>query len=291
MKTNKRFAGRVASAAAAIGLAALTVPVVAAPPPTGAAPAPTYADLADLSDSSRLVIRAQVRKLAMVEPARARGVRPGWGRFYVEARTKALLSGSTPVGEALRYLVDLPLDARGKPPAIKKQQVLLFVREARGTLGELQLAAPDAQLAWNPEVERQVRGLLAELLAPEAPPTITGVREAIYVPGNLAGEGEAQFFLDTANQSAAAITVQHRPGSPPAWGVSFSEVAAALGSPPRPGTLAWYRLACFLPNALPRGANLSDTPTSRAQAEADYRTVLGELGSCPRNRAPAARAG
>ena len=80
-------------------------------------PAASYADLADLADSAPLVLRAQVRKLVPLEPQRAQGVRRGWARFYAEARTGALLAGDAVVGEALRYLVDLPLDGRGKPPA------------------------------------------------------------------------------------------------------------------------------------------------------------------------------
>jgi hypothetical protein len=231
-----------------------------------------------------MVIRAEVRKLAPVEPERARHVRSGWRRYYIEARTQALIRGDMALGQSLRYLADLPSDARGKPPEVKKKAVLLFATAAQGPEGDLQLAAPDAQVLWDAATEAKVRAILAELVAPDAPKKVTGVREAIYVPGTLAGEGEAQFFLDTADQSAASITVQHRPGSPPAWGVSFSEVAAPVGSPPQRGTLAWYRLACFLPNALPGSVNLSEGADNRAQAEADYRTVLGELGSCPRNR-------
>lgn len=283
MQPIKRFIGMTSLAAAAVALAPLSAPLHAAAPT--AAPSPvTYADLADLADSARLVVRAEVRKVAPVEPPRAPGVRTGWGRFYVEARTQALITGNVPLGEALRYLVDLPLDARGKPPKIKKQQVLLFARAARGQAGDLQLVAPDAQVPWSPATEAQLRAILAALVAPDAPKKVTGVREAIHVPGNLAGQGETQIFLDTADRSAAAMTVQHEPGAPTAWGVSFSEVAAALGNAPPRDTLAWYRLACFLPRDLPPQANLSETPESKAQAEADYRMVLDQLGACPRNR-------
>src|SRR5690606_23907831 len=87
---------------------------------------PSYADIADLADSAQQVLRAEVRKLVALEPERAGGVAPGWGRFYVEAETRALIFGSGVAGEKLRYLVDLPLDARGKPPALKKKDVLLF---------------------------------------------------------------------------------------------------------------------------------------------------------------------
>ena len=268
----------VAPVSVSVAAQAATIIPAAAPNPA------TYADLADLSDSAPIVLRAQVRKLVPVDAARARGVRPGWARYYVEARTSALLSGNTALGEALRYLVDLPLDARGKPPALKKKDVLLFARTIPARPGELQLVAPDAQLLWDAATEARLRAILAELIAPGAPGAITGVREAINVPGTLAGEGDTQIFLDTASGEAASITIQHRPGARPEWGASFSEVLARVGQPPARDTLAWYRLACFLPNALPAAANLSDTATSRAQAESDYRMVLGELGVCPRTR-------
>ena len=282
----KRFVRMSATTAAAVILASVSTPSLSGP----TAPAPTYADLADLSDSARLVLRAQVRKVVAVEPARARGVRPGWTRFYIEARTEALIRGDAPLGQSLRYLVDMPLDARGKAPKVKKQSVLLFALSARGPAGDLQLVAPDAQILWDADVDARTRAILAALVAPDAPRRVTGVREAIHVPGNLAGEGETQFFLDTADQSAASITVRHQSGASPVWGASFSEVAAPTDGAPQRDTLTWYRLACFLPNALPRGANLSEDASSRGQAEADYRMVLGELGPCPRNRGPQAPA-
>jgi len=248
------------------------------------APAVQYADLADLADSAEIVVRAQVRKIVRVESERAPGLRPGWGRYYVQARTRALVAGQTPQGEVLTYLADMPLDAKGKPPAVKKQDVLLFARTVRGRPGELQLVAPDAQIAWTAAAEMQLRSILIELVAPDAPGKVTGVREIIHVPGNLAGEGETQIFLTTANGSAASIAVQHRPGAAPLWGASFSELTAELGHPPRPETLAWYRLACFLPNVPPEGSNHSESAESRAVAGADYRMVLGELGPCTRSR-------
>ena len=134
---------RRASCAAAMLAAA---PLLSCPGPAGAQAAlaqpaspaltvATYADLADLADSAPLVIRAQVRKLARVEDARAPGLRPGGGRFYIEARTRALLTGAAPLGEQLAFLADLPLDARGRPPAINKQDLLLFARPVSGRPG------------------------------------------------------------------------------------------------------------------------------------------------------------
>lgn len=252
--------------------------------PAAPQPAAPYADLADLADGAPLVARAQVRKLAPVEPARSAGVRPGRGRFYVEARTEALYAGQSALGEALRYLVDLPVDAKGKPPALKKQSVLLFARPVAGRPGELQLVAPDGQLPWNPASEARLKGLLQELYASAAPQRVTGVREAIHVSGTLAGEGETQLFLATANGEPAAVAVARSPGQPVRLSVSFSEVLGEATGAPRPDTLAWYRLACFLPPVLPQGANISESEADRMSAGADYRYLLDQLGPCPRSR-------
>ena len=248
-------------------------------------PPPSYADLADLADAAPLVAKAQVRKVTPIEPARARNVRPGHGRFLVEARTQEVLFGRVSLGEALKYLVDLPLDAKGKPANLKKRSVLLFARPVPARPGELQLVAPDAQLVWDAPLDGRMRALIGELTAPGAAQRINGVREAIHVPGNLTGEGETQLFLATADGEPAAITVRRSPGQPPAWGVSFSEVVGESGAVPQRDTLAWYRLACFLPATLPSGVNLSGSQADRLQAGTDYRFVMAQLGPCPRIRA------
>lgn len=281
-RTRSRWKALRRSVGLLICHALLAVPALAADAPSG--PQPTYADLADLSDSARLVLRAQIRSMARVEDARAPGLRTGQGRFYVKAKTRALLFGGEAIGDSLAYLVDLPLDARGKPPAIKKQDVLVFARAVPGRPGELQLVARDAQVSWTAATEARLRPILVALAGGNVPPHITGVRELIHVPGTLAGAGETQVFLSTADGSAASVTIVHVPGRPLAWGASFSELTADVTSPPRPETLEWYRLACFLPDVPPGGANLSETPEDRRQAAADYRMVLGELGSCPRTR-------
>ena len=279
----RKFLGPACVAAMMVTLSALTG---AADSLASAPPAPaqvSYADIADLADSAALVIRASPRKVVQVEPERAHGLRPGWGRFYVEAKTEALLAGSAPLGEALRYLVDLPLDAKGKAPKFKKKSVVLFARLVPGRPGELQLVAPDAQLLWDPALEGRIAGVLRELFAPGAPQRISGVREAVHVAGNLAGEGETQIFLTSSNGEPAAITVSRRPGSAPRWGVSFSELVA-LDTVPARDSLGWYRLACFLPGGLLAGANVSDSIADRSAAARDYAFVLGQLGPCPRFR-------
>lgn len=267
----------------ALLLCAAAPATAAAPPPVSEGPAATYADLVDLSDSAPLILRAQIRRQTVIEPDRARGVRPGWTRLYVQAQVEALLFGKTAVGQDQAYLVDVPLDARGKAPKLTKTGVLLFARPVAGRPGELQLVTPDAQLASTPARDAQVRTIIGELLAPDAPSRIGTLREAINVAGDLAGESETQLFLTTAKGTPVAISVARRPGDAPRWNVSFSEVVEN-GAKPAVDTLAWYRLACFLPRRLPQGANLSESPAERAQAEADYAFVLEQLGQCRRTR-------
>ncbi len=244
----------------------------------------TYADLADLADAAPLVLKARITKVAEVEPQRAGRVNPGWARIYVEAVTENLLTGPAAVGEALHYLADVRRDAKGKVPKLKKLEVLLFARHVEDQPGALQLIAPDAQVLHDPATEAQLRAILSALYRPDAPRRITGVREAIHVPGNLAGEGETQIFLTTQDEEPAAITVIRHNGLPLNWSISFSEIAESAARPPAWNTLPWYRLACFLPAVLPAGVNVSATPEDRALAELDYARVMSDLGACRHNR-------
>jgi hypothetical protein len=275
-----QFGSRLTFVAAALAMA-LAAPAGAQPQPLAAAP--TFADLADLSEPADLVIHAQIREQALLKPERAPGVQPGFGRLYVEARTVALIAGTTPIGESLKYLVDVPLDADGDPPKLKKQNVVLFAK-AGSRPGEIQLVAPTAQLSWTPELEARLRPLLAELAAPDAPPHVLGVRDILSMPGNLAGESETQMFLNTDGEGPVSISVVRRPDMAPVWGVSWTEIVDQAARPPERDTLAWYRIACFLPDSLPRAANLARDPASRAQAEEDFAFVQQSLGACPRNR-------
>jgi len=274
------------AAALATGVSAATP--LAAQNQTAPAAAPQQAtdpDLIDLADHAELVLRVKIRRQSDVAPERAPGLRPGYARFYIEADTLNLIAGSAPVGEQVRYLVDLPLDARGKKPKLKKREALLFARPVAGRPGEIQLVAPDAQLLWNEALGQRTRLILEQLVASDAPPRIVGVRDALSVAGTLAGESETQIFLETLNDQPAAISVVRRPGMAPVWGVSFSEIVdQAVRVPPR-GSLAHYRLACALPRSLPGEVNLARDPADRARAADDYRYVLSQLGPCQRQRA------
>ena len=244
----------------------------------------SYADLVALSDGAALVIRAEVRKQAEVEPERAPGLAPGHARLYLEARTLTLIAGSVPVGEDLRYLVDVPLGENGKAPKLKKQEVILFARPVTGRPGEIQLVDSSSQLPYSPELEARLRPILSDLASPQAPPTVIGISDAFAVEGTLVGESETQLFLETRNDGPVSVTIVRRPGQAPRWGVSWTEIVDQAARPPQPGTLEWYRLACTLPAELPGTANLSRDSRSRALAARDYAFVIEQLGPCGRTR-------
>jgi hypothetical protein len=246
------------------------------------AAAATYADLVDLADRSDMVIKAQIRRQATVEPERAPGLAPGHARLYIEARTLALLAGSSALGESLVYLVDVPLDEKGKPPKLKDREVLLFANRVPGEAAAIVLTSKQGQLDHSPELEARLRPILTERASREAPPEITGIGDALAVEGTLAGESETQIFLDTADRSPVSITVLRRPGQPPVWGVSWGEIIDSAARPPQKMTLRWYRLACALPERLPSSANLARDADARRLAEADYAFVREQLGLCER---------
>ena len=226
---------RACALAAAAVLAGFAVPGAAqnrAPPP---APAATFADLADLTEAAALVALVEVRDQAQVEPERAPGLAPGHARLYLEARTLALLAGRAALGESLVYLADVPLDAKGKAPKLKKQHFLVYADPVAGRAGALQLVDPSAQLPATPENEQRARAVVAALAAPDAPPAVTGIRDVMSVPGNLAGESETQLFLDTRTGQPVSLSVVRRPGMAPAWGVSVERDRRPVGAPARTG--------------------------------------------------------
>lgn len=255
---------------------------------TNASDTLTYADLAGLAEAADVVLRAQVKKANRLKPEQAPNVAPGMARMLVEARTVAVLSGPA-MGETVRYLADVTLDAKGKPPKLGKLQVMLFARTVAGRAGELALVDGAAQIAWSTGVEARTRTILTDLLSSDAPPRIKAVREVLFVPGNLTGEGETQVFLQTENSAPVSLSVVRRPGMARTWGVSLSEIVDQAARPPLRDTLTWYRLACFLPQAIPPAARLSGGEAYAQAAEEDYRFVLAELGPCTRTRAVVTR--
>ncbi len=248
-------------------------------------PAPdlTYVDLIELNQSSDMVVKIVVEDQVKVPPERAPGLAPGQVRLYVEAITQALLAGSAPVGETLNFLVDVPLNAKGKAPDLEDVSFLLFARRVAGRPGEIQLAGPEAMFADDPVWEQRVRHVLTQMLQGAQWPAITGVREVMSVPGNLAGESETQIFLETRSGEPAAITVLRRPGMATSWGVSWTDIVDQSARAPLPETPEWYALACFLPAVLPDEALIQRDGQSRQRAQEDYALVLEQIGDCTRS--------
>lgn len=270
-----KIATATALAAAIPGVFAVSAQGVQAP--AGA----DYVTLAGLADTAPQVLRVQIKDTTVVDPERAPDVPTNMARLFVEAQVLNLIRGKAGVSESIRYLVDVPRDARGKVPKLKKAQFLLFARPG-GRPGEVQLVAKNAQIPWTADVEQQVRTIVTELVTPGAPPTIRGIREALHVRGNLQGEGETQIFLATANGDPVSISVLRRPGLAARWAVSLTEIVDEAASPPGRGTLLWYRLACSLPAQIPQRALVSDTPADNDLARRDYNFVLEQLGPCRR---------
>ncbi len=246
------------------------------------APELTYADLVGLGEAAPIVVRAKIKKQAALEAERSPGLAPGHVRLYIEAETLALIAGNAPIGEEIRYLVDVPLTEQGKAPKLRKREMLLFARTVPGRPGEVQLVGKGAQQPYSPALEARLRPVLTSILAADAPPVVVRVADALAVQGTLVGESETQLFLDTENDGPVSITIVRRPNQTPRWGVSWTEIVDQSARPPQADTLAWYRLACTLPGQLPSEANLTRDASARELAARDYAYVMLQLGECRR---------
>ncbi len=281
MKVQGRFSRMAQMAAATAALAS----VFAFPAKAQQLPAsPTYVDLIEMSRAANIVARIAIEEQITVPPERAPDVAPGQVRLYIEALTQALLGGSVPVGESLVFLVDQPLDFEGDAPDIEEMSFLVFARAVPGRPGEIQLVGGNSFLPDTPRIEQRIRMVLTQLATETMPPQVTGVREVISVPGNLAGESETQIFLETQGGAPVSLNVLRRPGMRPQWGVSWTEIVDQAARPPEPETLQWYSLACFLPERLPDESFLQADRDSQARAREDYGLIQDQLGPCARSR-------
>ena len=243
---------------------------------------PSYAVLADYSSEAPIVAQVRVKRSINVPPERSPNLAAGKVRLYIEADIITLIRGRGGLAESIRYLVDVDSDSRGRVPKYKKRNFLIFAKPVAGRPGEVQLLGSDAHLPWTPALDANVRTVIREVVSADAPPDITGIKEALHVPGNLQGEGETQIFLLTANNAPVSISVIRRPGLRPQWAVSLSEIVDEAASAPRRNTLLWYKMACFLPDSLPRESFVSENGRANDLAESDYQFVRQQLGPCGR---------
>lgn len=256
-------------------------PVATPPPP----PQLSYADLADLALAAPVAAHLRIRGTDRLDAVEAPDVAPGFHRFLVEAEVVALIRGAGGLAPQVSYLVDLPDDSRGHAARLRRRdEVLVLAHRVPNRPAELRLAAPDAQLPYSAATADRLRAILRDASATGAPPRITGVGRAFYVPGSLPGESETQIFLQTADSRPISLSILRRPGERPRWAVALSEIVDEAAAPPVPDTLLWYRLACTLPPRLPP-QSLSEASADEARAiQADYRLVMEGLGRCVRTR-------
>ena len=249
------------------------------------ASAPTYADLADLALAAPVTAQVRLTRSIEIKGERAANVPQSLARFYVEADIVSLIRSAEPLPTRVNYLLDVPRDARGKAPKLRKgSEYILFAAPVRGRPDSLQLISRDAHLPLAPEPAAQVRAILTEAYGADAPPRITGIGRAFHVPGSLPGEGETQIFLQTEDKRPVSLNVLRRPGEQPRWAVALSEIVDEAAAPPRPGSLLWYRLACSLPRGLPRQSLAESDAENAALAARDYGFVLEQLGPCVKTR-------
>ncbi|MES2288411.1 MAG: hypothetical protein V4530_01635 [Pseudomonadota bacterium] len=277
---------------AAIGLTAVTIAPITdgfaavSKPVAAASPVETwsYADVSDLFLASPVV--ARVRVVEAIRLPEAPGVAtPGTRiRYYLVGDVTSLIRGTGGLAPRVAWLADVAPDARGKPPKLIKTIVMLAALPVDGKPGELRLTARDAMVPWSAAAEERVRTVIANGLATDAPPRITGITSAFHSPGNLPGEGETQIFLATASSEPVSLSILRRPGMEPRWAVALGEIVDEAAKPPARDTLAWYRLACTLPADLPNAATAELSSEGVEAARTDYKFVISALGPCTRTR-------
>lgn len=241
-----------------------------------------YADLAAPAERATLIADARIRSATKMNKAFAGADGKMVQRLYVEAEINSLIRGNQALAKRVSYMVDIPLDSRGKLPKLKKQRVLIFAKPVEGKPGVLQLVAPNAQLIWDSSADATVRSVTTELLNTNAPPAISGVESAFHAAGTLEGEGDTQIFLGTRTGDPASLAIVTRPGLEPRWSVAFGEVVGESAQVPQKDTLAWYRLACGLPESIPISAFEGNHEDRSREIMRDYAFVRQQLGPCPR---------
>lgn len=243
-----------------------------------------YSDIADLVVIAPMIVDAKIAKVTKISAQQASGVPQNKQRLLIDADVIALIRGQNGVTAKVRFVVDMPKDARGKIPKLKKQRVFIMADAVKGRPGQLQLVRPDALVKYSAENDNMVRAITQEAVLLDAPQRITGIASAFHSAGTVIGEGETQIFLNTENRQPVSITVVSRPGTPKQWSVSTSELIEETTSTPRRFTLLWYRLACGLPKAMPADLVQSGDGENAARAQADYKFVADALGPCGRKR-------
>jgi len=242
----------------------------------------SYADLADLTLTAQVAAGVTVVKADRLKGELAPNLAAGHARFLIEAQTGMLLRGADGLSGTVTYIADVALDAKNKPPKLKKARFILLANRVPGRPQELRLTSPYSQLDWTQTTESTLRSILTEATAATTPPLVTGIGNAFHVPGAIPGESESQIFLTTADNRPISLSVLRRPGEQPQWAVALGEMVDDSARAPAKDTMLWYRLACFLPPRLPGKSVAALSATNAEAVRVDYRYVLEQLGPCGR---------
>lgn len=244
----------------------------------------SYADVADLVTISPLIVDTTIRNLQKVAPEQAVGVPANLQRMLVEADVSALIRGQGGVTPRVRFVLDVPKDAKGKTPKMKKLRIFVLGSAVAGRPGEVRLARPNALILWSAGNDLLLRAITKEAVLIDAPQRVTGITSAFYSAGTVLGEGETQVFMKTERDQPLSLSILSRPGQEKRWAVSTAEVIDESATAPAKNTLLWYRLACGLPRSLSSDLVESAESDNAARAQADYKFVIDALGPCGRKR-------
>lgn len=247
---------------------------------TIAAPAsatPSYADLADLTIAAPVIVRATITNTERIADKDSPGLAAGKARLLVTAGVDAALVAPAAVPATLSWLWDAPLDQRGKAPKPKGQPIIAWLA-APAADGKSRLIAGGAQLPWDATTESRIRAIATEARSGNVP-AINGVSNGFRVEGTVPGEAESQFFLTGADGSRLTMVITTKPGEIRRVAVARGDVIDESATGVSPDTLLQYRLACYLPAALPAAAGGDDKALA-----ADWRAALDTIGPCGRTR-------
>ena len=256
---------------ATIGPAAAQTP---APPPAVPNDRLTgFADTAELALAAPAIVRATITRARRISSKAAPDVAASRARFLVTASVSNVLVAPGALGATLHYLWDAPLDSHGRPPQAKGLDVLAFLAAPKAD-GSTRLVSRRAQQPWDSALVDRVRAVVADQRSGKVP-IISGVSNGFRADGTVPGESESQFFLTSADGKPATLVVQNRPGEVRRVLVARGDIIDESAERVLPGTLLWYRLACFLPARLPAAAGGDDPPLAK-----DWRDALASLGPC-----------